>query len=69
MKSLFVPAALVSVSFLGVSAADAEKPACYTLASVQGSWAIVATYGANIAVAFAELVLDCKRQSDVGLRP
>ena len=58
MKSIFVPAALLSVSVLGIPAAYAENPSCYTLASLQGSWALVATYGANVAVAFGERVID-----------
>jgi len=44
-KSLFVPAALILGSFLGVSAANAENASCrYTLASLQGKYAIVVTY-------------------------
>jgi hypothetical protein len=58
MKSLFVPAALVSISFLGVSAADAQNPACFTLASLQGSWAVVVNYGDNVAMSVAERVVD-----------
>jgi hypothetical protein len=50
-KSLFVPAALVLATFLGVSAANAQGPACpYTKASLQGSYAVVANYGANVAL-------------------
>ncbi len=54
-KSWFVPAVLI---FLGVSAANAQNPACYTQASIQGSWAIVGTYGANIAIALGQRYID-----------
>jgi hypothetical protein len=49
-KSLFVPALVISISFLGVSAANAQTPRCYTLASLQGDYAVVANYGANVAI-------------------
>lgn len=49
-KSLF--AALILVSFLGVSAANAQSSCPYSLASLQGSFAVIGTYGANLAVAF-----------------
>src|ERR1035437_857786 len=58
-KSSFVPAALILASFVGVSAANAQDTACpYTLASLQGSYAIVTNYGANIAMALATRSLD-----------
>jgi hypothetical protein len=51
-KRLFVPAALLLASFLGVSAASAQS--CpYTLASLQGNYAVVGNYGANVAIALA----------------
>lgn len=51
-KSLFVPAALILASFLGVSAANAQS--CpYTIASLQGNFAVVGNYGANVAIALA----------------
>jgi len=51
-KSLFVPAAIILASFLGASAANAQSSACpYTLASLQGSYAIIGNYGANVAIA------------------
>ncbi len=49
-KQLAITLALVS--WIGASAANAETPRCYTAASVQGSWAVVGTYGANVAEAF-----------------
>jgi hypothetical protein len=57
-KSWLVPALLVFVSFLGASAANAENPSCYTLASLQGSWALVTTYGDNLAKALGERYID-----------
>jgi hypothetical protein len=54
-KSLIVAAVL---SFLGVSAANAQTPACYTNASLQGEYALVGTYGANVAIAFSKRYFD-----------
>jgi hypothetical protein len=51
-KSLAIPAVLVFTGFVGVSAADAQTK-CYTLASLQGSYAVIGTYGANAAIALA----------------
>jgi hypothetical protein len=44
-RSLLVPAALIGTSFLGRPAANAQNPGCYTLASLQGSYAIIAEFG------------------------
>lgn len=55
-KSLFVPAALILTSFLGVSAANAQI--CFTLASLQGSYAFIGNYGANVAIALGQRYLD-----------
>lgn len=53
-RSLFVPAALVSFGLLGTSAAKADGDThCYTLASINGTYAVIATYGANVALALA----------------
>jgi hypothetical protein len=52
-KSLLVPAALIFTGLFGASAANAQVRACYTLASLQGTYGIVATYGANVALALA----------------
>ena len=58
-KSLFVPAVLIFASVLGVPAANAQTSnKCYTLASLQGNYSIVATYGANVATAVAVRYLD-----------
>jgi hypothetical protein len=39
----------ILVTILAASTASAEPPACYTLESLQGSWAIIGTFGANVA--------------------
>ncbi len=57
-KSPFVPAALIFTSFLGMSAAKAGNPACYTVASLQGSYAIIGTYGSNLAITLGAEYLD-----------
>jgi hypothetical protein len=57
-KCLFVTAALIFTSIVGGPAAHAQNPPCYTLASLQGTWAGVATYGANVAEAFGHRVID-----------
>ncbi len=57
-KSWLVPAALIITNCLSASAANAENPACYSLASIQGSWATVATYGANVALGFGQRYID-----------
>jgi hypothetical protein len=60
--SLCVPAALVFASFFGVSAANAQSSApnqsCFTLASLQGSYSVVTTYGANVALAMGSSYYD-----------
>ena len=58
-KCLFVPAALIFMSFLGVSTAQAQRqPGCYTVASLQGTYAIVGNYGSNVAIALGLRQLD-----------
>src|SRR5580658_7552876 len=57
-KSLFVPALLIFTGFLGAPAANAQVARCYTLASLQGSYAIVTTYGANVALALGTRTYD-----------
>ena len=50
-KRLIVPAVLIFTGFLGAPAANAQAQQCYTVASLQGPFAINATYGANVAMA------------------
>ena len=51
-RGLVLPIALVCLCFVGVSFAQ-DDAQCYTLASLQGSYGVVATYGANVALALA----------------
>jgi hypothetical protein len=59
-KSLFVPAALILANYLGVSAANAQtaQAKCFTVASLQGNYTVIGTYGANVAIAFGVRNLD-----------
>jgi hypothetical protein len=58
-KILFVPVAFILISFLGGSAANAQSTACpYSLASLQGNYAVIGNYGANVAIALATRSLD-----------
>jgi hypothetical protein len=50
-RRLFFPAVLILAALLGSSAVNAQSPQCYTLASVQGTYGFVGTYGANVAMA------------------
>ncbi len=60
-KRLFVPAVFIFTSFLGVSAANAQDAACpYTLASLQGSYAVLVNYGASVALGIQAQTLDGK---------
>jgi hypothetical protein len=52
-KRWWVPTALVFGSFLSVSAAQADEAHCYTNASLKGTYAVVTTYSANVALALA----------------
>ncbi len=57
-KCTLIPAALVLFGVFGVSAAKADDSRCYTNASLKGTYAAVATYGANVALALAIRHLD-----------
>ena len=57
-KSVLLAAAFIFTGFLGVSAADAQTTKCYTLASLQGSYAFTGNYGANAAIALGVRYLD-----------
>lgn len=60
-KSLFVAAVLIFTIFFGVSAANAQDPGCqYNLASLKGSYAVLVTYGANVALGLQIESLDGK---------
>src|ERR1035438_4416176 len=63
-KRLFVPAALILAGLIGVSKANAQDPTCpYTLASLQGSYAVIVNYGANVAIGLQTQVLACLAQA------
>jgi hypothetical protein len=51
-KILIVFAALTFFSFLRTPAAKAD-PQCFTLGSLDGNYAVIGTYGANVALALA----------------
>jgi len=59
-KSLIALTAFIFTGFLGVSTANAQNPnqQCYTLASLQGTYAITANYGSNLATSFAVRYFD-----------
>ena len=51
-RSLF-PTVLAVAGLFGASLARADEPRCYTNASLKGTYAAVAIYGANVALALA----------------
>jgi hypothetical protein len=58
-QRLFVSAALILTSLLGVSTVNAQnQPLCYSLGSLQGSYAIVASYSDHAAMALSTRSLD-----------
>jgi hypothetical protein len=59
-KSLIALTAFIFTGFLGVSAANAQNPnqQCYTLASLQGTYAVIGNYGSNLAIAFGVRYFD-----------
>lgn len=50
-RSVCVPAALVWFGLLGMSAAQAEDMHCYTNTSIRGTYAVIGSYSANVALA------------------
>jgi hypothetical protein len=50
-KPFFIPTVLAAS--LGASVARADATRCYNNASLKGTYAVVATYGANVALALA----------------
>jgi hypothetical protein len=58
-RKMFIPSAFLLTGFLGVTAANAQGPACpYSLATLQGNYAIIGTYGSNIAIALGTRYFD-----------
>ncbi len=56
MKTAFA-AALICCGLPGLNTADAQ-PRCFSAASLQGYYAVIGTYGANVAVAFGVRYFD-----------
>jgi len=52
-KVLIVAAAIVTWFGFGIPAAKADETHCYTVASLEGTYAVIGTYGANVALALA----------------
>lgn len=60
-KPLFAAAALAPILLFGTSAGTAQDSShCFDLASLQGDYAILGTYGANVALALGKRYLDGK---------
>lgn len=60
-KHLLPTAAFILTSLLSASAASAQNPNCrFTIASLQGTYAVVLTYGANVAAGLQIEQLDGK---------
>jgi hypothetical protein len=57
-RSLLSASVLTLGSLLGVSITHADETRCYTNASLRGTYAVVATYGANVALALAVIHFD-----------
>lgn len=49
---------LLTLIALSVFSASAHAEPCYTTKSFEGSWSLVATYGANVAKAFGKRTVD-----------
>lgn len=59
-KRSLAAAALVPLLLFGNSATAEDTSLCFDLASLQGDYAIVGTYGANVALALGKRYLDGK---------
>ncbi len=59
-KSWIMPVTALLCSFLGAATASAQSTACYTRESLQGSWALLTTYGSNVGYAVAQGTLDAE---------
>jgi hypothetical protein len=51
---------LVFLGAISANAQDQDQPECYTLASLQGSYAIIGHYGDHLAIALTEGLFDGK---------
>lgn len=60
-KNWLITASLTLALILGASAAPAEdRQKCFTVSSLEGNYAVVGTYGANVAIALGKRFLDGK---------
>lgn len=55
-----IPGALAICGFMAVSSARADGDDCYSVASIRGTYTVVATYGANVALALGVRHFDGK---------
>jgi len=53
LKALLAAAATITCVGLGIPAANADETHCYDLSSLKGTYAVIVTYGANVALALA----------------
>jgi hypothetical protein len=56
--SLLVSTALVSFSFLGISGAKADDAHCYSIADLEGTYAVIGHYQGDIAIALGVRHID-----------
>lgn len=56
-KSFFASTTFI-FGLLGASAAANAQPRCFTLASLQGAYAVVGNYGANVAITLGTRIFD-----------
>ena len=57
-ERLFLSAAFIFTGFLSAPAAHAQPQACFNLQSLQGSYAVIGNYGANVAIALGTASYD-----------
>ena len=58
MKNWFIPAVLITTGLVSIQLSAQNTAGCYTLDSLQGSYGVVVTYGANVALGLQPEVLD-----------
>jgi len=51
-NAFFAMSLLVLLGFMSTAKADDDDSQCYTVASLKGTYAVIGTYGANVAIAF-----------------
>lgn len=60
MKWIITAAITIGSVLTTVSARAQDTPTCFDLASLQGNYTIIGTYGANVAIALAKRYMDGK---------